>query len=131
MHSAQKASGKNPQVLLKRLRQPFAVKVSGQMRMKLLVSRLRFIVVLPTLQIIHPVLQTGPVELCQQKACSHMCVLAPGPVAVCRCPAGLFLAEDGVSCSSQEDDAFLLMLSPSTITKVLLSFQQLLSWNTY
>lgn len=51
-----------------------------------------------------------------------MCVLAPGPVAVCRCPAGLFLAEDGLRCSSQEDNAFLLMLSPSTVTKVPFSF---------
>lgn len=126
MYSAQKALGKNPQVLLKRLRQPFAVKVSVQMRMKVLVSALSFMVVLPTRQIIHPVLQTGPEELCQQKGCSHMCVLAPGPVAVCRCPAGLFLAEDGLSCSSQKDDAFLLMLSPSTITKVSFSVQQLL-----
>lgn len=88
------------------------------MRMTVLVSRLSFMVVPPTLQVIHPVLQTGPEELCQQKACSHMCVLAPGPVAVCRCPDGLFLAEDGLSCSSQKGDAFLLMLSPSNVTKV-------------
>lgn len=59
-----------------------------------------------------------------------MCVLAPGPVAVCRCPAGLVLAEDGLSCSGQEDDAFLLMLSPSTVTKVPFSLQQCLVWNT-
>lgn len=122
MHSAQKASGKNPQVLLKRLRQPFAVKVSGQVRMQVLMSRLTFTVVPLTLQIIHPVLHTGPEELCQQKACSHMCVLAPGPVAVCRCAVGQVLAEDGLSCSSLESDGFLLMLSPSTITKVPFSF---------
>lgn len=75
--------------------------------------------VLPhALQIIHPVLQMGPEELCQQKACSHMCVLAPGPVAVCRCPAGLLLADDGLNCSTQGASAFLLMLSSSTVTQV-------------
>lgn len=83
--------------------------------------------VLPhALQIIHPVLQTGPEELCQQKACSHMCVLAPGPVAVCRCPAGLLLADDGLSCSTQGDSAFLLMLSSSTVTQVSPPFSS--SW---
>lgn len=47
-----------------------------------------------------------------------MCVLAPGPRAVCKCPFGLLLAEDGLSCSSLVDSAFLLMLSPSSVTKV-------------
>lgn len=47
-----------------------------------------------------------------------MCVLAPGPAAVCRCPSGLLLSEDGLSCSSQVDSAFLLMLSPSSVTQV-------------
>lgn len=121
VYSADKVSGKNKQVLLKRLRQPFAVKVSVQISVMGLVSRLGFMVVPHTLQIIHPVLQMGPEGLCQQKACSHICVLAPGPVAVCRCPDGLFVVEDGRSCSSQKGDAFLLMLSPSTLTKVSFS----------
>lgn len=38
--TAHKASGKNPQLLLKQLRQPFAVKVSGQSRLKALLARL-------------------------------------------------------------------------------------------
>lgn len=47
-----------------------------------------------------------------------MCVLAPGPRAVCKCPFGLLLAEDGLTCSSLLDSEFLLLLSPSSVTKV-------------
>lgn len=47
-----------------------------------------------------------------------MCVLAPGPRAVCKCPFGLLLAEDGLTCSSHLDSEFLLLLSPSSVTKV-------------
>lgn len=72
------------------------------------------------LQIIHPLLQTGTESPCEKMDCSHMCVLAPGPKAVCKCPFGLLLAEDGLTCSSLVNSAFLLMLSPSTVTQVLL-----------
>ncbi|XP_041792301.1 very low-density lipoprotein receptor [Chelmon rostratus] len=94
--AAHKTSGKNHQVLLKRPRQPFSVKI------------------------IHPLLQTGIESPCAMMDCSHMCVLAPGPKAVCKCPSGLLLAEDGLTCSSLINSAFLLMLSPSTVTQIYL-----------
>ncbi|XP_042276604.1 very low-density lipoprotein receptor isoform X1 [Thunnus maccoyii] len=93
---AHKITGKNHQVLLKRLRQPFAIKI------------------------IHPMLQMGTESPCKKINCSHMCVLAPGPRAVCKCPSGLLLAEDGLTCSSLVNSAFLLMLSPSTVTQIYL-----------
>ncbi|KAK9522325.1 hypothetical protein VZT92_018799 [Zoarces viviparus] len=92
--AADKISGKNHQVLLKRPGQPLAVKV------------------------IHPLLQVGVENQCEKMRCSHMCVLAPGPKAVCKCPTGLLLAEDGLACSSQVNSAYLLMLSPSTVTQI-------------
>ncbi|XP_068422760.1 very low-density lipoprotein receptor [Clinocottus analis] len=98
VRAAHKISGKNHKVLLKRPRQPFAVKV------------------------IHPLLQIGIDNQCEKMRCSHMCVLSPGPKAVCRCPAGL-LAEDGVTCSSLLNSAYLLMLSSSTVTQIYLQSQ--------
>ncbi|KAM9360164.1 prolow-density lipoprotein receptor-related protein 1 [Symphorus nematophorus] len=97
--AAHKSSGKNRQVLLKRLRQPFGVKI------------------------VHPLLQMGIESPCEKMACSHMCVLAPGPKAVCKCPSGLLLAVDGLTCSSLVNSAFLLMLSPSTVTQIYLQSQ--------
>uniref|UniRef100_A0A8P4GKW9 EGF-like domain-containing protein n=1 Tax=Dicentrarchus labrax TaxID=13489 RepID=A0A8P4GKW9_DICLA len=94
--AAHKISGKNRQVLLKRQRQPFGVKI------------------------IHPLLQMGIESPCEKRDCSHMCVLAPGPKAVCKCPSGLLLAEDGLTCSSLVNSAFMLMLSPSTVTQIYL-----------
>lgn len=72
------------------------------------------------LQIVHPLLQLGTESPCEKMDCSHLCVLAPGPKAVCKCPSGLLLAEDGLTCSSLVNTAFLLILSPSTVTQVLL-----------
>ena len=72
----------------------------------------------PFLQIIHPWLQMGNQSPCEKKACSHMCVFARGPKAVCKCPSGLVLAEDRLTCSGLVNSAFLLMLSPSTVTQV-------------
>uniref|UniRef100_A0A3B4TFE8 Very low-density lipoprotein receptor-like n=1 Tax=Seriola dumerili TaxID=41447 RepID=A0A3B4TFE8_SERDU len=96
VQAAHKISGKNRQVLLKRPRQPFAVKI------------------------IHSLLQMGNQSPCEKMDCSHMCVLAPGPKAVCKCPSGLSLAEDGLTCSSLVNSAFLLILSPSTVTQIYL-----------
>ncbi|XP_047448033.1 very low-density lipoprotein receptor [Mugil cephalus] len=96
VQAAHKIHGKNRRVLLKRLRQPFAVKI------------------------IHPLLQVGSENPCEKTECSFMCVLAPGPKAVCKCPPGLLLAEDGLTCSSLFNSAFLLMLSPSTVTQIYL-----------
>ncbi|XP_041644277.1 very low-density lipoprotein receptor-like [Cheilinus undulatus] len=94
--AAHKTSGKKHQVLLKRPRQPFGVKI------------------------VHPLLQMGSESPCEKVQCSHMCVLAPGPKAVCKCPSGLLLAKDGLNCSKLVDSSFLLMLSPSTVTQIYL-----------
>ncbi|XP_070690670.1 very low-density lipoprotein receptor [Pempheris klunzingeri] len=94
--AAHKISGKNHKVLLKRPRQPFGVKI------------------------IHQLFQMGIKSPCEKMTCSHMCVLALGPKAVCKCPSGLLLAEDGLTCSSLVNSAFLLMLSPSTVTQIYL-----------
>ncbi|XP_023147772.2 very low-density lipoprotein receptor isoform X2 [Amphiprion ocellaris] len=96
VQAAQKISGKNRQILLKRPSQPFAVKI------------------------IHPMLQMSTENPCNMVDCSHLCVLAPGPSAVCKCPSGLLLAEDGMTCSSLRNSAFLLLLSPSTVTQIYL-----------
>uniref|UniRef100_A0A8D3C0A7 EGF-like domain-containing protein n=1 Tax=Scophthalmus maximus TaxID=52904 RepID=A0A8D3C0A7_SCOMX len=96
VQAAHKISGKKHQILMKRHKQPFGVKI------------------------IHPWLQMGSQSPCEKRECSHMCVLAPGPKAVCKCPSGLLLAEDGLTCSSLVNSAFLLMLSPSTVTQIYL-----------
>lgn len=63
-------------------------------------------------------LQMGTVNPCKKMGCSHMCVLAPGPRAVCKCPPGLLLAEDDLNCSNLVNSAFLLLLSLSSVTQV-------------
>ncbi|XP_056135703.1 low-density lipoprotein receptor-related protein 4 [Lampris incognitus] len=99
VQAAQKVTGKNRQVLLKRPGQPFGIKI------------------------VHPLLQTSTVSPCQKVRCSHLCVLAPGPKAVCKCSSGLLLAEDSLTCSSLVNSAFLLVLSPSTVTQIYLQTQ--------
>ncbi|KAJ0019807.1 hypothetical protein NQD34_007376 [Periophthalmus magnuspinnatus] len=96
VQEATKLTGKNRRVLLKRPRQPFGVKV------------------------MHPLLQTSIEWPCEAKGCSHLCVLAHGPRAVCKCPPGLLLSEDGLACSSPVNTALLLMLAPSTVTQIYL-----------
>ncbi|XP_029018451.1 very low-density lipoprotein receptor [Betta splendens] len=96
VQAAHKTSGKSRTVLLKRPRQPFGIKV------------------------VHPSLQTAVDSPCEKLGCSHMCVLAPGPKAVCKCPSGLLLSNDGLTCSALVNSAFLLMLSPSTVTQIYL-----------
>ncbi|CAL8297111.1 unnamed protein product [Gadus morhua 'NCC'] len=93
---AQKGTGRNYQILLKRPKQPFDVKI------------------------IHSLLQMGAENPCEKTHCSHLCVLAPGFKAVCKCPSGLLLAEDGFTCSKLKNSAFLLLLSPSTVTRIYL-----------
>ncbi|XP_031414479.1 low-density lipoprotein receptor-related protein 2 isoform X2 [Clupea harengus] len=93
-----KIDGKKRKVILKRPSQPFGLKA------------------------IHPLLQSVTSNPCESLQCSHMCLLAPGPQAVCRCPAGLLLTGDGVTCSPLVDSSssFLLMLSPTTVTQIYL-----------
>ncbi|XP_036450335.1 prolow-density lipoprotein receptor-related protein 1 [Colossoma macropomum] len=92
---AHKTTGKNCTVILKRPGQPFGLKV------------------------VHPLMQPKLSRPCESLRCSHICLLTPGLQAVCRCPAGLLLAKDGVTCSPLEDSSsFLLMLSPSVLTQI-------------
>ncbi|XP_024294925.1 very low-density lipoprotein receptor-like isoform X3 [Oncorhynchus tshawytscha] len=96
IQGANKITGKNCKVLLKRPAQAFGLKV------------------------IHPLLQTGTDGPCEKLHCSHLCVLAPGPKGVCKCPSGLLLAEDGLNCSNLVNSAFLLVLSPTVVTQIYL-----------
>ncbi|XP_058267647.1 low-density lipoprotein receptor-related protein 1B [Hemibagrus wyckioides] len=96
IRGAHKITGKNHKVIIKRPGQPFGLKV------------------------VHPLVQSKVLNPCERLRCSHMCVLAPGVSVLCRCPARLLLAEDGVTCSSPENssESFLLLLSPTRLTKV-------------
>ncbi|XP_063068310.1 low-density lipoprotein receptor-related protein 2 [Engraulis encrasicolus] len=98
IQGAHKVTGKNRKVILKRPNQPFGLKA------------------------IHPLLQPVTSNPCEGLRCSHMCLLAPGLQATCRCPTGQLLAEDGRSCSPPTDSSssFLLMLSSNTVTQVYL-----------
>ncbi|XP_015252102.1 PREDICTED: very low-density lipoprotein receptor-like [Cyprinodon variegatus] len=100
VQAVDKLSGKNRQVILKRPGQPFSVKI------------------------IHPIIQMDTESPCKKMACSHICLLAPRRKAVCKCPPGLSLAEDGLTCSSLVKSTFLLLLSPPTVTKIYLQSQQ-------
>ncbi|KAJ8381103.1 hypothetical protein SKAU_G00018810 [Synaphobranchus kaupii] len=93
---AHKNTGKDRKVLLKQLGQPFGLKV------------------------IHELLQPNMRNPCTKLNCSHLCLLAPGLKGTCRCPSGLLLAEDGITCTSSEDDSFLLLLSPTAVTQIYL-----------
>ncbi|MCJ8742663.1 hypothetical protein PDJAM_G00084880 [Pangasius djambal] len=96
IHRAHKITGKNHKVILKRPGQPFGLKV------------------------VHPLMQYKVLNPCERLRCSHICVLAPGVHALCRCPPGLLLAEDGFTCSppTNSSTSFLLLLSPTRLTKV-------------
>ncbi|XP_028852438.1 low-density lipoprotein receptor [Denticeps clupeoides] len=94
IQKANKVTGKNREVLLKRPGQPFGLKV------------------------IHPLLQPSMQNPCGKVHCSHLCVLAPGLKAECKCPSYLLLDEDGLTCSKPKYVSFILLLSPVAITKV-------------
>nr|XP_021327248.1 low-density lipoprotein receptor-related protein 2 [Danio rerio]XP_021329685.1 low-density lipoprotein receptor-related protein 2 [Danio rerio]XP_021332074.1 low-density lipoprotein receptor-related protein 2 [Danio rerio] len=93
---AHKTTGKQRQVLLKRPGQPFGLKV------------------------IHGLLQEDVSNPCESQGCSHLCVLAPGLKAVCKCSTQFLLDEDGLTCSKPKDSSFLLFLSPAAVTQVYL-----------
>uniref|UniRef100_A0A671K6H9 Si:dkey-88l16.3 n=1 Tax=Sinocyclocheilus anshuiensis TaxID=1608454 RepID=A0A671K6H9_9TELE len=105
IQGANKLTGKNRRVLLKRPGQPFDLKV------------------------VHPLLQPSVSGPCEKLRCSHMCLLAPGLEAVCRCPTGLLLAADGFTCAPPVDSSssFLMFLSPTMITQVL-HFRRMTEW---
>ncbi|XP_030647556.1 low-density lipoprotein receptor-related protein 4 [Chanos chanos] len=97
IQQAQKSTGKKHKVLLKQPRQPFSLKEST---------------------VVHPVLQVSMENPCETRACSHLCVLAPGPESVCKCPPHLQLDEDGLNCSKPMDDSFILLLSGTGFTQI-------------
>ncbi|KAG7318702.1 hypothetical protein KOW79_018457 [Hemibagrus wyckioides] len=95
IQKAQKVTGKQQQVLLKRLSQPLGLKV------------------------MHALLQPSAENPCVLKRCSHLCVLAPGQSAVCKCPSQLLL-DDEQTCSKPGDATFLMLMSNTSISQVFM-----------
>ncbi|MBN3311182.1 LRP4 protein, partial [Amia calva] len=96
IQKANKDTGKNRTVLIKRLGQPFGLKI------------------------MHENLQGKFPNPCKSLGCSHICLLGPREQAACRCPIGLLLSEDGVSCVTASETAFLFLLSASAVTQIYL-----------
>ncbi|XP_034564755.1 low-density lipoprotein receptor-related protein 2-like isoform X2 [Notolabrus celidotus] len=108
IRSADKTTGKDQKVLLKRPGQPFGLKV------------------------MHVLSQPAIPNPCEQLHCSHLCLLAPqrgkssasgipagrGPMAVCRCPKGLLLSKDKITCQLPMDSTFILLLSQTTVHQI-------------
>ncbi|XP_068430286.1 low-density lipoprotein receptor-like [Clinocottus analis] len=112
IRSAEKNTGKDQKVLLKRPGQPFGLKL------------------------MHILSQPAISNPCDQLQCSHLCLLAPvvmretgalespgfpalrGPSAVCRCPKGLLLSKDKLTCSIPLESTFLVLLSRTTLYQI-------------
>ncbi|TRZ04547.1 hypothetical protein DNTS_014393, partial [Danionella cerebrum] len=98
---AHKVTGKRHQVLLKRPGHSLSLKASVS-------------------AVIHPLLQPDVKNPCESRRCSHLCVLAPGPKPVCKCPSQFLLGEDDLTCSDAIRSSFLLFLSLDSVTRVYL-----------
>ncbi|TKS84303.1 Low-density lipoprotein receptor-related protein 4 [Collichthys lucidus] len=111
IRSADKNTGKDQKILLKRPGQPFGLKL------------------------MHGLSQPAIPSPCDQLHCSHLCLLAPavrgrsgtpgapaarGPTAVCRCPKGMLLSKDKISCSVPTESSFILLLSQTTVYQIYL-----------
>ncbi|XP_058473588.1 low-density lipoprotein receptor-related protein 2-like isoform X1 [Solea solea] len=111
IRSADKNTGKDQKVLLKRPGQPFGLKL------------------------MHALSQPFVSSPCDQLHCSHLCLLAPvlrgrteAPgalvvgdlTAVCRCPKGLLLSKDKITCSLPTESTFILLLSSKTAYQIFL-----------
>ncbi|XP_041826726.1 low-density lipoprotein receptor-related protein 2-like isoform X3 [Melanotaenia boesemani] len=108
IRSADKKTGKNQKVLLKRPGQPFGLKL------------------------MHALSQPEVSSPCKSLRCSHLCLLAPGDggksragspaalAAVCRCPTGLLLSQDKITCSLPKESSFILLLSHNTVYQIYL-----------
>uniref|UniRef100_A0A3Q3F4Z8 Low-density lipoprotein receptor-related protein 1-like n=1 Tax=Labrus bergylta TaxID=56723 RepID=A0A3Q3F4Z8_9LABR len=107
IRSADKNTGKDQKVLLKRPGQPFGLKV------------------------MHALSQPAIQSPCGQLKCSHICLLAPpvttrsqapaagtGPTAICRCPKGLLLSKDKITCSLPVETTFIMLLSHATVYQI-------------
>ncbi|XP_062414865.1 low-density lipoprotein receptor-related protein 2-like isoform X2 [Pungitius pungitius] len=112
IRSANKNTGKDQKVLLKRPGQPFGIKL------------------------MHTLSQPSVSNPCAWLRCSHICLLAPplrsasqalgspagsGLSAVCRCPKGLLLSKDKMTCSPPLESTFLLLLSPTNVYQIYLN----------
>ncbi|XP_045854082.1 low-density lipoprotein receptor-related protein 1B-like isoform X4 [Meles meles] len=91
-----KTTGKNRAVLIKRFQQPHGLKI------------------------MHEVLQPKAPNPCLDARCSHLCLLSPRSKASCRCPVGLLLTDDGITCVPLEDFAFLFLALPTAIMQIYL-----------
>ncbi|TMS08113.1 Low-density lipoprotein receptor-related protein 1B [Larimichthys crocea] len=111
IRSADKNTGKDQKILLKRPGQPFGLKL------------------------MHGLSQPAIPSPCDQLHCSHLCLLAPavrgrsgapgapaarGPTAVCRCPKGMLLSKDKITCSAPTESTFILLLSRTTVYQIYL-----------
>ncbi|XP_037609242.1 low-density lipoprotein receptor-related protein 2-like isoform X1 [Sebastes umbrosus] len=112
IRSADKNTGKDQKVLLKRPGQPFGLKL------------------------MHTLSQPAISSPCDLLPCTHLCLLAPsirgksgalgslgapaarGPTAVCRCPKGLLLSKDKITCSLPVDSTFIMLLSRTTVYQI-------------
>uniref|UniRef100_A0A3Q3APP2 Si:dkey-88l16.3 n=1 Tax=Kryptolebias marmoratus TaxID=37003 RepID=A0A3Q3APP2_KRYMA len=96
IRSADKRTGKDQNVLLKKPGQPFGLKL------------------------MHAFSQPVVSNPCEQMRCSHLCILAPENTAVCRCPKGLLLSQDKITCSLPKESSFILFLSHDMVYQVYL-----------
>ncbi|XP_055081616.1 low-density lipoprotein receptor-related protein 2-like [Periophthalmus magnuspinnatus] len=107
IRSADKITGKDQKVLVKRPGQPFALKI------------------------MHPLSQPSVFNPCEQLPCSHVCLLTPvvrsrsgnsraskGLSAVCRCPKGLLLSKDNLKCTVPMETTFIMILSLQAIYQI-------------
>ncbi|XP_057608840.1 prolow-density lipoprotein receptor-related protein 1-like isoform X4 [Chionomys nivalis] len=92
----EKMTGKDRTVLIKRSGQPFALKI------------------------MHEVLQPRSSSPCLDRGCSHLCLLSPRAKGSCRCPVGLLLADDGITCVSLQESAFVFLVLPTVLTQIYL-----------
>ncbi|XP_030290564.1 low-density lipoprotein receptor-related protein 2 isoform X2 [Sparus aurata] len=114
IRSADKNTGKDQKVLLKRPGQPFGLKL------------------------MHALSQPTISSPCDKLQCSHLCLLAPAakgrsgapasmgdqsvrePTAVCRCPKGMLLSKDKMTCSLPTESSFILLLSRTIVYQIYL-----------
>uniref|UniRef100_A0A3Q3L603 EGF-like domain-containing protein n=1 Tax=Mastacembelus armatus TaxID=205130 RepID=A0A3Q3L603_9TELE len=119
--------GDNVKVLLKRPGQPFGLKVSISFLRghSLLANSMNYDLLAFSVQVMHPLSQPAISNPCDKLHCSHLCLLAPAVraqalTAVCRCPKGLLLSKDKITCSLPVESTFILLLSPATVYQIYL-----------
>ncbi|XP_047229389.1 low-density lipoprotein receptor-related protein 2 isoform X2 [Girardinichthys multiradiatus] len=108
VRSADKKTGKDQKVLLKRPGQPFGLKL------------------------MHALSQPAVSSPCDNVHCSDLCLLAPAATgksrvgvpaenaAVCRCPKGLLLSQDRITCALPKESSFILLLSHNKMSQIYL-----------